>query len=135
MKNTILTAAFLLVSTFGFAQDKTTSAESKEHAKMEQVGHGCHMADAKAMESLNLTAEQKTQMEVILADCNKACSTSEDDAQRKQVMEKHQDQIENVLTAEQFTSWKASCDAMNKEHGELEHKEHMEQSKSTEEKK
>ncbi|MFZ1330587.1 MAG: hypothetical protein WAR83_00250 [Flavobacteriales bacterium] len=135
MKNTILTAAFLLVSTFGFAQDKTTSTESKEHAKMEKVGHGCHMADAQAMESLNLTAEQKTQMEAIMADCNKACSTSEGDAQRKEVMEKYQGQIKEVLSEEQFASWKTSCDAMHKEHGEKMDKEHMEHKKATEEKK
>ena len=130
MKNSVLTAAFVLVSTFGFAQDKstTTTSVTKENSKTEQVGHGCHMADAKAMESLKLNPEQKTKMEAIMANCSKECgAVPEGDAKRKETMEKYQSEIKNVLTAEQFKSWKTSCDATHKEHGEMKQKEHMEQ--------
>lgn len=119
MKNSVLTAAFVLLSTIGFAQDKSSSlvAAPKEPAKMERSGHGCMMADSKAIADLKLTAAQQTKVESILANCNKECtSMKEGDSKKTEAMAKYQDEIKNVLTPEQYLQWKASCDAAEKEH-------------------
>lgn len=122
MKNSLLTAAFVLVSTFGFAQDKAATTGMKEQSKMDQAGHTCLMVDAKTMESMNLTADQMTKMEAIQAQCAKECSTMpEGDAKRTMTMEKHMGEIKSLLTEEQFMTYTASHDAMQKEHGEMHH--------------
>lgn len=131
MKNSVLTAAFVLLSTIGFAQDKSSSlvAAPKEPAKMEKSGHGCMMADSKAIADLKLTAAQQTKVESILANCSKECNgMKEGDAKKAETMSKYQDEIKNVLTPEQFVQWKASCDASEKEHNMM-HKEHMDSAK------
>jgi hypothetical protein len=57
--------------------------------------------------SLNLTAEQKPKMEKLAAECGKGGCT-------KESMAKMNKEAEQVLTKEQFVTWKAACEGEKK---------------------
>jgi len=59
-------------------------------------------ACATTFAKLDLTAEQKTKMETLAAECDKSgCS--------KESMAKMEKDAKGILSEEQFTAWKAAC--------------------------
>jgi Spy/CpxP family protein refolding chaperone len=72
-----------------------------------QAGNDGKAACAVSMAELNLTAEQKTKMDTLMAEHHKAGCNKESEA-------KFMDEAKGVLTAEQFAKFKAAC------HGEKE---------------
>jgi hypothetical protein len=89
--------AFIAVAAFAvttaYAGDKACCAS---HAKNDKAG--CSHDYAK----LNLSAEQKTKMETLQADCKKGGCT-------KESMEKFMKSAEAILTPEQFATLKSEC--------------------------
>ena len=59
-------------------------------------------ACAATFANLNLTAEQQGKMEKLAAQCDKSGCT-------KESMAKMEKSAKGILTAEQFTTWKAAC--------------------------
>ena len=89
-----LLAALAFAVTPAFAGDK-----DKDHAcctKGEKM-------DSASFASLNLTAEQKTKMDALVAKCDKAGCT-------KESMTEFMKSAEGVLTKEQFAAFKAECE-------------------------
>ena len=61
-----------------------------------------------SMASLNLTADQKTKMDVVMAEHHKAGCSKESEA-------KFMKEAEGILTADQFAKFKAECNKTEKE--------------------
>ena len=76
-----------------FAGDKAGCCAMGGEGKMAK--EGCEMTFA----SLNLTAEQKTKMEKVAADCHKAGCTEDSVANMNK-------QAEQILSKEQYATWK-----------------------------
>ena len=76
-----------------FAGDKAGCCAHNADGKMAK--EGCEMTFA----SLNLTAEQKTKMEKVAADCHKAGCTEDSMANMNK-------QAEQILSKEQYATWK-----------------------------
>jgi Spy/CpxP family protein refolding chaperone len=89
-----LTAAGLFAAGTMFAGDHGDCAK--------KVGHDGKMACHVSMASLNLTAEQKTKMDTAMAAHHKAGCTEANEA-------KFMDEAKTILTAEQYTQFKAAC--------------------------
>ncbi len=89
-----LTAAGLFAAGTMFAGDHGDCAK--------KVGHDGKMACHVSMASLNLTAEQKTKMDTAMAAHQKAGCTEANEA-------KFMDEAKTILTAEQYTQFKAAC--------------------------
>jgi hypothetical protein len=90
--------AFLAVAAFAtsplFAGDKACCASHANHVSKE----ACVATFAK----LDLTAEQKSKMEVLAEDCAKGgCN--------KESMAKMEKSAKKILNKEQFAAWKAEC--------------------------
>ena len=93
----IAAGAFAASSTF--AGDKGHCATTVGN----EAKHACSMSFA----NLNLTAEQKPKMEKLAAECGKGGCT-------KESMTKMNNEAEEILTKEQFATWKASHDGEKK---------------------
>src|SRR6476661_3546429 len=87
-----LMAALAFAVTPAFAGDKDHACCTKGE-KM----------DSASFASLNLTAEQKTKMDALVAKCDKAGCT-------KESMTEFMKSAEGVLTKEQFAAFKAECE-------------------------
>ena len=88
-------AAAAFAASPAFAGDKAGCCAHNADGKMAK--EGCERTFA----SLNLTAEQKTKMEKVAADCHKAGCTEES-------MAKMNKQAEQILSKEQYATWKES---------------------------
>ncbi len=88
----VAAGAFLVSSAFG---DKACCAQKAENSgKM----------DCASYDSLNLSAEQKTQMDTLAAECHKGgCN--------KETMSKMTAAAKKVLTKEQFSQWQSGHEA------------------------
>jgi Spy/CpxP family protein refolding chaperone len=91
-----LTAAGLFAASTMFAGEHGDCAT--------KVGNDGKMACHVSMASLNLTTEQKTKMEAAMATHHKAGCTEANEA-------KFMDEAKGILTADQFTKFKAECDS------------------------
>ena len=69
-----------------------------------KVGNETKMACHTSMASLNLTAEQKTKMDTAMEAHKKAGCTKDNEA-------KFMKEAEGILTADQYTKFKAECDS------------------------
>lgn len=67
-----------------------------------KVGHHEKAACSVDLASLNLTAEQKTKMDAVMAEHHKAGCTEASE-------EKFMSETKSILTAEQFAKFKAEC--------------------------
>ncbi len=88
-------AAGLLAASTSFAGEKGCCASMS----------GEKMAKGACLETfakMDLTAEQKAKLETLAAECDKAGCTSES-------MAKMEAGAKDVLSAEQFDSWKSAC--------------------------
>ncbi|MCA1660582.1 MAG: hypothetical protein LC642_08635 [Verrucomicrobiaceae bacterium] len=98
--------AFLTVGLFALSQAFAGDKACCPHGKTAGAKMNCSATFAK----LDLTADQKAQMEKLAADCEKGgCN--------EQTMAKMEQGARKVLNNEQFAQWKAACDAGH-HHGE-----------------
>ncbi|MBP6310698.1 MAG: hypothetical protein KA408_00395 [Flavobacteriales bacterium] len=125
MKYSVITAAFVLVSSLGFAQSKTTATD--QNKQMDKASHCCVTGKGVDLQSLKLEADQQTKLESIMADCNAACKAlPAGDAQREETMNKYHGEIKSLLTPEQYKAFQTQCDATRQDHGDMMHEEHNE---------
>ncbi|MEP6821879.1 MAG: hypothetical protein ABI946_05960 [Chthoniobacterales bacterium] len=92
-----IVAVGLLVAGSAFAGDKACCAQ---HAKNDKA------ACAATFASLDLTADQKTKMETLAADCDKAGCT-------KESMAKMESSAKSILSKKQFAAWNSACKTKN----------------------
>src|SRR5436309_11323871 len=90
----VLVAAGLFAATTMFAGEHGNCTK--------QVGNEAKMACTVSLASLNLTPDQKTKMDAAMAEHQKAGCSEGSEA-------KYMDAAKSVLTAEQFTKFKAQC--------------------------
>ena len=95
----VLAAAALAV-TSAYAGDKKDGGCCASHAK-----HDAKMDCSQTFAKLNLSAEQKTKMDALVAKCNK-------DGCTKESMDAFMKSAEGILTKEQLVTLKAECDRM-----------------------
>ncbi len=88
-----IVATGLFIAGSAFAGDKACCAQ---HAKNDKA------ACAATFASLDLTAEQKTKMETLAAECDKAGCT-------KESMAKMESSAKGILSKEQFAAWNSAC--------------------------
>jgi len=98
LKGLALIAAMAFAVTSAYAGDKACCAAGASHAKNDK---DCSQTYA----TLNLSAEQKTKMDALHADCMKGGCT-------KESMDKFMKSAEGVLSKEQYTTLKAECAKM-----------------------
>ncbi len=96
-----LIAVGVLAGSSAFAGDKACCSAMKASNKTAKMSCEADLA------KLDLNAEQKTKMNTLLEECGKAGCT-------KESMAKMEAGAKDVLTKEQFASWKTAC----KMHGE-----------------
>ena len=87
--------------TAGLFAAGTMFAGEKGHCT-KQVGNEGKAACQATMASLNLTPEQKTKMDAVMADHHKAGCSEATEA-------KYMKEAEGILTAEQYAKFKAEC--------------------------
>ena len=92
-------AAVAFAVTSAYAGDKACCAAGATHAKNEK---DCSQTYA----ALNLSAEQKTKMDALHAECKKGGCT-------KESMDNFMKSAEGVLSKEQFAALKAECAKMH----------------------
>jgi len=73
-----------------------------------KVGNEAKAACTVSLASLNLTPDQKTKMEAVMAEHQKAGCTEASEA-------KYMKEAEGILTKEQFAKFKAECNGEKKE--------------------
>ena len=95
-------AAGLVVAGSAFAGDKACCAQ---HAKNDKA------ACAATFASLDLTAEQKTKMETLAAECDKAVA-------RRRAWRRWR-RVQGHFSKEQFAAWQSACKAKMTEKTEL----------------
>ncbi len=88
-----IVAAGLVVAGSAFAGDKSCCAQ---HAKNDKT------ACAMSLASLDLSADQKTKMESLAAECDKAGCT-------KESMAKMESAAKGILSKDQFAAWNSAC--------------------------
>ena len=96
-----LTAAGIVVVSSAFAGDKACCAKNASN----DMKAACSATFAK----LDLTADQRTKMEKLAAECNKGgCNT--------ETMAKMEKGAKRVLSPAQFAAWQAECNGKTAEH-------------------
>jgi Spy/CpxP family protein refolding chaperone len=101
-----MTKLITLVAAGLFAAGTMFAGEQADSVK--KVGNEEKAACQAAMAPLNLTAEQKTKMDAVMAEHHKAGCSKESEA-------KYMKEAEGILTAEQFAKFKAECSKTEKE--------------------
>jgi Spy/CpxP family protein refolding chaperone len=95
-----MTKLIALVAAGVFAAGTMFAGEHGDCAK--KVGNEAKAACTVSLASLNLTPDQKTKMEAVMAEHQKAGCTEASEA-------KYMKEAEGVLTKEQFAKFKAEC--------------------------
>ncbi len=96
-----IVAGFFAVSSVAFAGDKACCAKSASN----DMKAACSATFAK----LDLTADQRTRMEKLAAECDKGgCN--------KETMAKMEKGAKRVLSPAQFAAWQAECKGKTAEH-------------------
>jgi Spy/CpxP family protein refolding chaperone len=95
-----MTKLIALVAAGVFAAGTMFAGEHGDCAK--KVGNEAKAACTVSLASLNLTPDQKTKMEAVMAEHQKAGCTEASE-------EKYMKEAEGVLTKEQFAKFKAEC--------------------------
>ena len=101
-----MTKLIALVAAGVFAAGTMFAGEHGDCAK--KVGNEAKAACTVSLASLNLTPDQKTKMEAVMAEHQKAGCTEASEA-------KYMKEAEGVLTKEQFAKFKAECNGEKKE--------------------
>jgi Spy/CpxP family protein refolding chaperone len=95
-----MTKLIALVAAGLFAAGTMFAGEHGDCTK--KVGHETKMACQVSLASLNLTAEQKTKMDAIMAEHEKTGCTEASEA-------KYMQEAKGILTQEQFAKFEAQC--------------------------
>ena len=95
-----MTKLIALVVTGVFAAGTMFAGEHGDCTK--KVGNEAKAACTVSFASLNLTPEQKTKMEAVMSEHQKAGCTEASEA-------KYMKEVEGILTAEQYAKFKAEC--------------------------
>jgi Spy/CpxP family protein refolding chaperone len=95
-----MTKLIALVAAGLFATGTMFAGEHGDCTK--KVGHEAKMACQVSLSSLNLTAEQKTKMDAIMAEHEKAGCTEASEA-------KYMQEAKGILTNEQYAKFEAHC--------------------------
>jgi len=101
-----MTKLIALVVTGVFAAGTMFAGEHGDCTK--KVGNEAKAACTVSLASLNLTPDQKTKMEAVMAEHQKAGCTEASEA-------KYMKEAEGILTKEQFAKFKAECNGEKKE--------------------
>ena len=101
-----MTRLIALVVTGVFAAGTMFAGEHGDCTK--KVGNEAKAACTVSLASLNLTPDQKTKMEAVMAEHQKAGCTEASEA-------KYMKEAEGILTKEQFAKFKAECNGEKKE--------------------
>ena len=106
-RNLLTLAAALIVSLGATAQ----SALLVEVANPGGLTHECILADDAVWQSFGLNADQLARVKAIQDRCRKDCETSmkEKGTYDHAAMERHEKELQTVLTTEQFTKWQKWC--------------------------
>jgi len=95
-----MTKLIALVAAGLFAAGTLFAGEQADSVK--KVGNEEKAACQASMATLNLTAEQKTKMDTVMAEHHKAGCSKENET-------KFMKEAEGILTADQFAKFKAEC--------------------------
>lgn len=107
----LMIAAALCFGTMG-AQAQTTPVESAKSAPDDHAAYNCMRATDKDWASLNLTAEQTSQVKAIQGECMKERGAMmKDNPGMGQSMDKHESRVKAVLTPAQYDNWMKWCSA------------------------
>jgi Spy/CpxP family protein refolding chaperone len=101
-----MTRLIALVAAGAFAAGTMFAGEHGDCAK--KVGNESKMACTASFASLNLTADQKTKMESVMAEHHKTGCTDASEA-------KYMKDVQGILTPEQFAKFKAECNKQKSE--------------------
>lgn len=94
-----------LCTTAVHAQDKMAPAKDPQH-------HCLMSADANTWQKLGLNADQTKQAADIQAKCKTECAAAMKDGKTSEtamINDKHEQELQKVLTPEQYTQWKDWC--------------------------
>lgn len=101
-----MTKLIALVVAGVFAAGTMFAGEHKECTK--QVGNEGKAACTASFATLNLTSDQKTKMESVMAEHHKAGCNEASEA-------KYMKEVEGILTADQYAKFKAECEGHKKD--------------------
>ena len=110
MRKIILSLAVAVLGTAGtYAQGDSKTTTSV--VTTPSAHHDCIMADEAAWTSLGLNTEQIKRVQLIQERCKKDCEAmaKEKGSHDQAAMDKHEKEIQTVLTKEQYAAWQKWC--------------------------